>query len=622
VRRDSFKNERKPIESYDFTPIEKKIQSWVDSSYYPGASILVVQNDSIVYESYFGNYHKETSVFIASAGKWLAAATIASVVESTDLSWNDKVKKWLPEFNDIKGEATLRQLLSHTSGYPDYQPEGNPIDDYQSLNESVKHIVPLPADTIPGAAFHYGGLAMQVAGRMAELAAGKDFENLFQEMIAKPLEMNNTHFTPVNSKVGHNPMLGGGAQSTLRDYMNFLEMISTNGIFQGRRVLQVSTILEMQEDHVRGAKIVTPEYVEKVRAESHNSVYGLGEWREEINSEGNAVLLSSPSWAGAYPWIDKRTNTYGFFLAHVDEEKAKTAGFSSFYNSPVLPIMVRDVYKKENLPSSVETGFVDVGDAKLYYEETGEGEPIILIHGHSFDHTEWDPQFFEFAKDHRTIRYDCRGYGYSDLPVEGQEFLHANDLLQLMNSLNIEKAHLVGLSMGGFIATDFLALYPERLFSVTAASGDIFPVPGPSQSWTKESLAERYGAIEEIRRKGTMNQKWNWFSNLMQNTGNKPERIKRKVWDMIYKWDQWQPLHAEPHSVLGNDVVPLLQKKKINVSVLVLKGEVDRDKKNKLLELLPSAVQKVVPDAGHVSNLENTRAFNEIVLNFIMDSSN
>ena len=181
---------------YNFSAIEHKIQTWVDCSYYDGASILVSKNDTIVYEKTFGNYNKDTQVFIASAGKWLAAATIASVVEKTNLSWDDKVNKWLPEFKDSKGEATLRQLFSHTSGFPDYQPKDSVTDNYQTLEESVKHIVNLPADTEPGNAFHYGGLAMQVAGRMAELATGKDFETIFQENIAMPLEMKYTHPEP------------------------------------------------------------------------------------------------------------------------------------------------------------------------------------------------------------------------------------------------------------------------------------------------------------------------------------------------------------------------------------------------------------------------------------------
>jgi CubicO group peptidase (beta-lactamase class C family) len=143
---------------------------------------------------------------------------------------------------------------------------------------------------------------------MAELASGKDWETLFQEKIATPLNMLSTHFMPVDTAQGHSPMIGGGASSTIHDYAHFLEMILNDGIYKGNRIL-------------------------------------LGEWREMLNDSKEAVLISNPSWAGAYPWIDKENNVYGFFLTHVNVEKANKDGFSSFYASPVLPIMVRNILR-------------------------------------------------------------------------------------------------------------------------------------------------------------------------------------------------------------------------------------------------------------------------------------
>lgn len=327
---------------YDFSLANQKIQSWIDSGYYDGAGLIVVREDKVLIDNFYGSMNSDSVVYVASTGKWLVAATIAAVVDEGLMSWNDEVSKWLPEFADIKGKATLRQLLSHTSGFPDYQPQWAPRDDYQTLEESVAHIVELPADTVPGAVFHYGGLSMQVAGRMAELATGKDWETLFQEKIAKPLGMKNTHFTPVDLAEGHSPMLGGGLRTTLHDYAAFLRMFFNTGKFNGKQILSEAAIFDMQADQIGKAKIAKHEFVERVRAESHTGIYGLGLWREELDSNGNIELISSPGWAGAYPWIDNTTNTYGFFIAHVNVERAKQAGFSSFYGSPVLPLLVRD----------------------------------------------------------------------------------------------------------------------------------------------------------------------------------------------------------------------------------------------------------------------------------------
>jgi CubicO group peptidase (beta-lactamase class C family) len=329
--------------SYDFTLLDNKISGWLDSGYYKGASIIIVKNNKTIHQQYFGNYAPQTVAYIASAGKWLAAATIAAVVDEGKLNWDDKVKKWLPQFKDAKGEATLRQLLSHTAGYPDYQPKGNHPDNYQTLKESVEHIVDLPADTTPGTEFKYGGLAMQVAGRMAELATGKSWEDIFQEKIALPLHMTLTHFIPVSEVGGQNPMLGGGARASLRDYANFLSMISNNGVFNSRHILSVKAIKAMQSSQIGNAKVSHNEFVERVRCKLRTDIYGLGEWREETDTKGKPTLISSPSWAGAYPWIDKKSQVYGFFLARVDQMKN---GFSPFYASPVLPMLVRDALSK------------------------------------------------------------------------------------------------------------------------------------------------------------------------------------------------------------------------------------------------------------------------------------
>jgi CubicO group peptidase (beta-lactamase class C family) len=332
---------------YNFSILSDTIVSWISNGYYGGASVVIAKDNRIIYEKYFGDCDTTSQVFIASAGKWLAAATIAAVVEEGKLRWDDKVSKWLPEFEDVKGQATLRQLLSHTAGYPDYQPAGRHKDDHQSLEESVERIVGLPADTLPGTKFKYGGLAMQVAGRMVELATGKSWETIFQEKIARPLGMKNTHFTPVDPGGGHSPMVGGGAKTTLHDYAHFLEMILNRGVYKGKIILSLSSIREMEDDQVKSAKVNPGEYVEKARKVSHKAIYGIGEWRELVNDNGEAVLISSPSWAGAYPWIDRENNVYGFFLTHVNVEKANRDRFSSFYASPVLAILVRKIIKEK-----------------------------------------------------------------------------------------------------------------------------------------------------------------------------------------------------------------------------------------------------------------------------------
>jgi hypothetical protein len=83
----------------------------------------------------------------------------------------------------------------------------------------------------PGKEFRYGGVSMQVAGRIAEIVSGKSWEELFQERIAKPLEMRQSNFSGLGQTT--NPRLGGSARSSMNDYHNFLTMIFNQGKFQG-----------------------------------------------------------------------------------------------------------------------------------------------------------------------------------------------------------------------------------------------------------------------------------------------------------------------------------------------------------------------------------------------------
>lgn len=289
--------------TYDFTPLDSIISTWMDKGYYPGGAICVIKNDSVLFEKTYGSFTGDTKVYVASAGKWVAAAVIGAVVDRTDLSWDDPVEKWLPQFRgDAKGDILLRQLLSHTSGVRPYLPAPR-VDNYNHLDSAVTEILPLDTVFAPGIRFEYGGLAMQIAGRMAEVAMGEEFEFLFQKLIAVPLEMTGSHFTPVNTDGGHAPMLGGG----------------------------------LQVDQVRNAVVAPGEYVEKALGQHHTGIYGLGEWRELVDeTTGEAYQISSPGWAGAYPWINKRDSVYGFFIAHVQGGANKKDGFSSFYGSPVL----------------------------------------------------------------------------------------------------------------------------------------------------------------------------------------------------------------------------------------------------------------------------------------------
>ena len=106
---------------------------------------------------------------------------------------------------------------------------------------------------------------------------------------------------------------------------------------------------------------------------------------------------------------------------------------------------------------------------KLYYEETGKGIPIVFIHEFAGDYRSWEPQVRYFARYYRCITVNARGYPPSDVPKDGEKYSQdraRDDIRAVLDALKIDKAHIVGLSMGGFATLHFGFTYPDRARSL------------------------------------------------------------------------------------------------------------------------------------------------------------
>jgi 3-oxoadipate enol-lactonase len=110
---------------------------------------------------------------------------------------------------------------------------------------------------------------------------------------------------------------------------------------------------------------------------------------------------------------------------------------------------------------------IEVNGVKLWHRITGEGEPVVQIHGAGFGHFNFAPATPELSKHFKVVDYDMRGYGRSDRPVQDYDMeVWADDVAGLLDALGIGEAHVHGTSMGGMIAIVFAAKYPERTISV------------------------------------------------------------------------------------------------------------------------------------------------------------
>lgn len=120
---------------------------------------------------------------------------------------------------------------------------------------------------------------------------------------------------------------------------------------------------------------------------------------------------------------------------------------------------------------------------KLYYEEVGTGSPVIFVHEYAGDYRTWEPQLRYFSRSYRCITYSQRGYPPSDVPTDPAKYgqdIARNDVIALMDGLGVDKAHIVGHSMGASTALHVGIHYPDRCLSVTAASCGYGSSPDPA----------------------------------------------------------------------------------------------------------------------------------------------
>jgi CubicO group peptidase (beta-lactamase class C family) len=242
----------RPATPPDFTAVTRYMDAGWPSLNLPGAALLVVKDGKVAYEKYFGAYTPQTVVPIASSSKWLSAAVIMTLVDEGKIDLDAPVSRYLPEFTGDKAGMTIRQMFSHSSGLVDFPGAwdyGISMGDYAD-RVAREGVMAGP----PGTGVRYASASMQVVGAIAEKVTGKSWNALFVERIGQPCEMASTTYAlrPEN----RNPLLAGGARSSLRDYGRFLEMIAGKGVYKGRRVLSEQAIREMQKDQTGGLPLL------------------------------------------------------------------------------------------------------------------------------------------------------------------------------------------------------------------------------------------------------------------------------------------------------------------------------------------------------------------------------
>lgn len=259
---------------------------------------------------------------------------------------------------------------------------------------------------------------------------------------------------------------------------------------------------------------------------------------------------------------------------------------------------------------------------KLYYEEAGSGTPLVFVHEYAGDWRAWEPQMRFFSRKHRCITYSFRGYTPSDIPDDparyGQDRV-VEDIRCVLDGLKIDKAHVCGLSMGGFAAAHFARCYPQRTLSA-AICGCGF---GSEKHLHAEFAAESRANGEKIRKIGQA------AFAAAYGEGASRRRYRQK-----------DPRgHAEfMEQFAGHDAIgaahtvaefqgkrPSLwdfeaEWKACMVPSLIVAGDEDDlvlQPSLYLKKMMGNAGLLVMPKAGHAVNLEDPDAFNRALWDFI-----
>lgn len=169
---------------------------------------------------------------------------------------------------------------------------------------------------------------------------------------------------------------------------------------------------------------------------------------------------------------------------------------------------------------------------RLFYEVSGAGEPVVLIHGGQLDSRMWDTEFALLAREFRVLRYDVRGFGGSARP-EGHTFSNAEDLRALLDYVGFEKAHLVGLSLGGRIALDFAPLYPGRVLSLTLAGPGLagFEFPEPEEDARTRDVPSIKATVEKLEKELRGARKTEIAAPDTWSTWRNPRNSPARSWD-------------------------------------------------------------------------------------------
>jgi pimeloyl-ACP methyl ester carboxylesterase len=266
--------------------------------------------------------------------------------------------------------------------------------------------------------------------------------------------------------------------------------------------------------------------------------------------------------------------------------------------------------------TGVETGVVEVVGGTLEYEAAGEGAPVVLLHGGLWDRRTWDGQFGVFSRTYRVVRYDLRGYGRSSRPEPGKPYSHVEDLAAVMDASGVERAALVGNSLGGRTAIDFALTHPRRVSALVLAATNV----GGFEETEEEADAyapvdrEIEQAVEAGDAERAMELELSVWATALGADDPAGARIRQIAFDNLHVITM-----DESGAARLDDAFPRLPE--IDAPTLVLPADHDppvfRRLSGEVAGRIPNARLTEIPETDHVIPVRRPAEFNRVVLEFL-----
>lgn len=259
---------------------------------------------------------------------------------------------------------------------------------------------------------------------------------------------------------------------------------------------------------------------------------------------------------------------------------------------------------------------ININDLTVSYTDEGPDDApvIIFIHGFPFNKTMWTNQISAFSENYRVVAYDVRGHGKSETGADDFSIeLFVKDLIIAMDTLQIDRAILCGLSMGGYIALNAIENYPERFDALVLCDTNC-------TADTQEVQEKRLNTIESIKQNGVENFADELIGNLLapQTLVTKNE-ITTAVREMIIKTSPDSLYQTLIAFTWRSETCSKLQE--IKVPVLIIVGKEDKitppEAARLMHEKIRGSVLSIIEHAGHLSNLENPDQFNNHLNEFL-----